>query len=155
MAAVKYFYIEDDTAVLFGANGTALTAVLAGASGLVSENKIDMPTLPMWMFLIGLVFAFIAKSVIMAFNDNVKQREKSQAVRDFLMEARKENEGNDAALKEIDAQWLIMESQRKLLLSAKMITALNWVRACTFFAAAICFLIGTSSIILFVSSRAS
>jgi hypothetical protein len=74
-------------------NGTALTAVLAGASGLISENTIDVPTLPMWIYLAGLVFAFIAKSVIMAFNDDVKQREKSQAARDFLMEPGRKTKG--------------------------------------------------------------
>jgi hypothetical protein len=69
------------------------------------------------------------------------------------METRKKNEGNSAELEELDAQWVVMESQIKFLLSMKMITVLDLVRACTFFASAICFLIGTTSVIFFVSSR--
>ena len=50
MATVKYFAIEDDTAILFGANGTALTAALAAIAGMISDIKFSLPIFPLWFY---------------------------------------------------------------------------------------------------------
>jgi hypothetical protein len=149
MATVRYFYVDDDTAILFGANGTALTAALAAAGGMISNIKFAIPTFPMWIYLLGLIFAFISKIVIMTYNGDTREREKSQSVRDFLLEARQSPEFEATGI-DWDAQWHAMEERRKVLLSLRAADRLNGLRAYSFFASALCFLISTSSVIWFV-----
>ncbi|WP_043615081.1 hypothetical protein [Ensifer sp. ZNC0028] len=155
MATVKFFYVEDDTAILFGANGTALTATLAAVAGMISEVKFSIPTVPMWIYFLGLIFAFGSKIVIMIYNGDIREREKSQAARDFLLEIQADPNLNASLKEDLGAQWKAMEERRKFLLSAVVAERLNYWRALFFFASAICFLIGTSSIIWFVGTRAS
>ncbi len=155
MASVKYFYVEDDTAILFGANGTALTATLAAVAGMISDIKFAIPTFPLWAYFAGLIFAFISKSVIMIYNGDVKEREKSQAVRDFLLEALPEKEALAKEGVDWDKEWADMVERRKTLLSLKTTYRLNYVRAYAFFASAICFVLGTGSILWFVGTKAS
>lgn len=153
MATVKYFYVEDDTTILFGANGTALTAALAAVAGMISQVKLDIPTFPLWAYFFGLLFAFVSKSVIMIYNGDIREREKSQATRDFLMEV----EGQKDALKregfDWDDSWKAMIDRRKFLLTVKTAERLNYVRAYAFFASATCFVLGTGSILLFVGTK--
>ncbi|MGV2099741.1 hypothetical protein [Rhizobium sp. 21-4511-3d] len=149
MATVKYFYVDDDTAILFGANGTALTAALAAAGGMISDVKFAIPTFPMWIYLLGLIFAFVSKMVITAYNGDTREREKSQSVRDFLLEVRQDPDFEATGI-DWDAQWREMEERRKHLLGLHAANRLNGLRAYSFFASALCFLIATSSVIWFV-----
>ncbi|WP_454849567.1 hypothetical protein [Rhizobium binxianense] len=155
MATVKFFNVEDDTAILFGANGTALTATLAAVAGMISDIKFPIPTYPMWIYFLGLIFAFGSKMVIMIYNGDIREREKSQATRDFLLEIK--DDPNLPAELEADwnLSWKSMEDRRKILLSVCAAERLNYWRALFFFASAICFLIATSSIIWFVGTKAS
>ncbi|HEX8044471.1 hypothetical protein [Rhizobium sp.] len=153
MATVKYFYISDDTAILFGANGTALTATLAAVSGMISNVKFPIPTFPMWIYFLGLIFAFLAKAIIGIFNDDVREREKSQSVRDFIMEAMIDPHATDLLREQLSVQWIEMEDRRKILLKIATIDKLNKWRAIFFYISALCFLAGTSTIILFVGSK--
>ncbi|MDR7222479.1 hypothetical protein [Aminobacter aminovorans] len=152
MATVKFFYIEDDTAVLFGANGTALTASLAAVAGFISDIKFPIPTFPLWAFFLGLVFAFLSKAIITIYNGDVREREKGQSIRDFVMEVADDpNMTNDLRI-EMNAVWAMMEDRRKKLLSLGAVYKLEKWRAVFYFGSAICFLLGTSSILLFVAS---
>lgn len=152
MTTVKYFYVDDDTAILFGANGTGLTATLVATSGALSSTTISMPTFPMWCYLSGLVFAFASKSVIMLYNNDVKQRERSQSARDFLIEARAKHAGDEETLSILEFNWREMEKQRSSLLTVKMTNRLNLVRAYSFVFSALLFLFGTISIIVYVGA---
>jgi hypothetical protein len=87
---LKYFYIEDDTGVLFGANGSALTALLIAISGVVPLAKVTIPAGLMWVYLLGLVFAFLSKAMIQLTNDDTLQREKLQHMRDLSIASRNE-----------------------------------------------------------------
>ncbi|OWV68908.1 hypothetical protein ATY76_10390 [Rhizobium sp. R339] len=155
MATVKFFNVEDDTAILFGANGTALTASLAAVAGMISNIKFSIPTFPMWIYFLGLIFAFGSKMVIMAYNGDIREREKSQATRDFLLEIKDDPNLIDALKADWDIQWKTMEERRKVLLSPNVAERLNYWRALFFFASALCFLVGTSTIIWFVGTKAS
>ncbi|MGO6815623.1 hypothetical protein ELI02_22400 [Rhizobium leguminosarum] len=155
MATVKFFNVEDDTAILFGANGTALTATLAAVAGMISDIKFSIPTFPMWIYFLGLIFAFGSKMVVMTYNGDIREREKSQAACDFLLEIKDDPNLPDAMKADWDTHWQAMEDRRKILLSLKAAERLNYWRALFFFASAICFLIGTSSIIWFVGTKAS
>jgi hypothetical protein len=155
MATVKFFNVEDDTAILFGANGTALTATLAAAAGLISDFKFPIPTFPMWIYFLGLIFAFGSKMVIMTYNGDIREREKSQATRDFLLEIKDDPNLSDALKADWGTHWKAMEERRKILLSVEVAERLNYWRALFFFASAICFLMATSSVIWFVGTKAS
>jgi hypothetical protein len=148
MATVRYFYIDDDTAVLFGANGTALTTALVGATGIISDVQIELPVFPLWSYLVGLVSAFISKAVINLFNDDVRAREKAQAARDFLIDAM--NEAPPSFRPQLEAQWAAITEQHSKLLTETAVTRLNMIRAVTYLISALCFLSGTASIISFV-----
>jgi len=109
MATVKFFYVEDDTAVLFGANGTALTASLAAVAGLLSDIKFPIPMFPLWAFFLGLIFAFLSKAIITICNGDMREREKSQSIRDFVMEVR----ADPATTEEQQQKWMLFGPQWK------------------------------------------
>ncbi|TCL96103.1 hypothetical protein C8J38_101456 [Rhizobium sp. PP-WC-2G-219] len=153
MATVKYFVIEDDTAILFGANGTALTAALAAIAGMISDIKFSLPIYPLWFYFLGLIFAFVSKSIIALVNSDTRERERSQSVRDFLMEVRSDPNTPDDFMPEWDKLWSQMEAQRRLLLTPEFAQRLPYWRAYSFWASAFCFLVGTASIIIFVGSK--
>ncbi|KSV75553.1 hypothetical protein N185_17075 [Sinorhizobium sp. GW3] len=155
MATVKFFNVEDDTAILFGANGTALTAALAAVAGMLSEVKFSIPIFPMWIYFLGLIFAFGSKIVIMIYNGDIRERERSQAARDFLIEIQADPNLNDSLKADFAVQWKVMEERRKFLLNVTVAERLNYWRVLFFFASALCFLTGTSSILWFVGTRAS
>ncbi|WP_244429803.1 hypothetical protein [Rhizobium leguminosarum] len=155
MATVKFFKVEDDTAILFGANGTALTASLAAVAGMISNIKFPIPTFPMWIYFLGLIFAFGSKMVIMIYNGDILEREKSQATRDFLLEIKDDPNLDDALKADWDTSWKMMDGRRKILLSIETAERMNYWRSLLFFASALCFLIATSSVIWFVGTKAS
>ncbi|EJB07813.1 hypothetical protein Rleg9DRAFT_6834 [Rhizobium leguminosarum bv. trifolii WSM597] len=155
MATVKFFKVEDDTAILFGANGTALTASLAAVAGMISNIKFPIPTFPMWIYFLGLIFAFGSKMVIMIYNGDILEREKSQATRDFLLEIKDDPNLDDALKADWDTSWKMMDGRRKILLSIETAERMNYWRPLLFFASALCFLIATSSVIWFVGTKAS
>ncbi|MBB3648743.1 hypothetical protein FHX14_004972 [Rhizobium sp. BK619] len=155
MATVKFFKVEDDTAILFGANGTALTASLAAVAGMISNIKFPIPTFPMWIYFLGLIFAFGSKMVIMIYNGDILEREKSQATRDFLLEIKDGPNLDDALKADWDTSWKMMDGRRKILLSIETAERMNYWRSLLFFASALCFLIATSSVIWFVGTKAS
>ncbi|MBX5160336.1 hypothetical protein HJB89_24940 [Rhizobium sp. NZLR8] len=155
MATVKFFKVEDDTAILFGANGTALTASLAAVAGMISNIKFPIPTFPLWIYFLGLIFAFGSKMVIMIYNGDIREREKSPATRDFLLEIKDDPDLDDSLKADWDTHWKMMEDRRKILLSIKTAERLNYWRALFFFASALCILTATSSVILFVGTKAS
>ena len=150
MATVKYFYIEDDTGALLGANGTALTAALAAMAGLVSEVKFAIPTLPLWLYFLGLATAFVSKYVISVFNNDVRERERSQFMRDFHSEAQSEGHASESDLAGL---WARMEAHRMTLLSERMVILLTKARAYSFVASMICFLVATALVIAFIGSK--
>ncbi|CAM5771132.1 hypothetical protein [Mesorhizobium amorphae] len=153
MATVRYFYIEDNTAILFGANGTALTASLAAMAGLISEVKFPLPVFPLWAYFAGLVCAFLCKMIIESFNGDVREREKSQSIRDFVMEVSADKSIPEEHKPDLDALWTTMEQRRNLLLTESMTKKLDRWRLLLFAASALCFLVGTSSILVFVGSH--
>jgi hypothetical protein len=152
---IKYFYVEDDTAVLFAANGTALTVLLAGITNVVPLVKFSIPTYPMWLYFFGLIFAFLSKAMIQLINDDVMQREKQQNARDVMMAADKEAELPEEVVAQLDATWKLMEERRKSLLNLQNVLRIEKLRALFFFLSALCFLIATSSMIYLASFLAA
>lgn len=143
----KYFYIDDDTAVLFAANGTPLLAVMATITDIIPMSKISIPTFPMWIYLFGLVFAFIAKAMIQLMNDDIRQREKLQYGRDFTVEALGREDLPPEVKAQLDTGWIALEAQYAKLLKIHHVPMINNVRALSFYLSAICFLISTSTLI--------
>lgn len=149
MAEVRYFYVDDDTTVLFAANGTALTTLVVGLPELVPLVRFQFPTFPMWIYFGGLIFAFCAKMMIQLINADMRQREKFQAIRAFLIEVR-EDENTAEELKEhIAGQWKLIERQQATLLQAHHAPRLDRIRTLCFFFSAVCFLIGTATLIYY------
>lgn len=144
---VRYFYVEDDTAVLFGANGTALTALLIGVTDFIPLAKFSIPTDPMWLYFLGLIFAFLAKGMIQLINDDTLQREKLQNMRDLVTSAQKETDLTQEISKQLDDMWNFMEARYKTLFSPQGVMRISHVRALFFLASALCFLIGTARLI--------
>lgn len=144
---IKYFYVEDDTAVLFAANGTALTALLVGITDIVPLVKFPLPTYPMWLYFLGLIFAFLAKAMIQLINGDTLQREKLQNGRDVLMAATKKNELPEELSAQFEASWKILEAQHAKLLKPHHGPRIDKLRALFFFLSAVCFLIATSTLI--------
>lgn len=144
----KYFYLEDDTAILIAANGTALAALLVNVSDIVTALRLPSPTFQMWFYLCGLVFAFAAKAIIELINGDLRQREKLQYTRDFLIEAR----SNPALSPELEVQlqntWNAMEEQHARLLKPEHGPSLDKWRALFYFSSALCFVVGTSTLIV-------
>lgn len=143
----KYFYVEDDTAVLFAANGTALTALLVGISDVVPLLKSEMPTYPMWIYFIGLIFAFFAKMMIQLINGDIRQREKLQHARDFIIETRVNPEIDEALIAQLDESWRLTDLQYAKLLKQHHGPTIDKARAAFFLASAVCFLLATASLI--------
>lgn len=149
----KFFKVEDDTAILFGANGTALTASLVAVAGMISETKFSIPMYPIWIYFMGLVFGFCSKAVIMIYNGDIREREKGQAARDYLISIQAQPEIYEQFEDDCHALWEATELKRKSLLTVKTAERLNYWRAAFFFASAICFIVATSGIILFISKQ--
>lgn len=149
MAEVRFFYIDDDTAVLFAANGTALTALLVGLADIVPLIQFSLPTFPMWAYFSGLIFAFFAKMVIQLINTDMRKRENLQAIRTFLMEVDEDANAAEELKDQIAAQWALVDQQHRTLLQAHHGPRLDRIRALSFFLSAICFLIGTATLIYY------
>lgn len=147
MAEVQYFYIDDDTAVLFAANGTALTALLVGLPDIVPLMKIPLPTYPMWIYFGGLIFAFCAKLIIQLVNGDTRQREKLQAARTFLLAALEDQHLTTEQHDQLTEQWALIERRHSMLLQPRYGPFIDQARALFFFLSAICFLTGTASLI--------
>lgn len=144
---IKYFYVEDDTGVLFAANGTALTALLVGLTDIVPLVKFAIPTFPMWLYLFGLIFAFLSKGMIQLINGDGLQREKLQNARDVMMAAAKESDLSDEISDQLASTWKTMEIQHAKLLKPHHGPRLDKLRALFFFLSALCFLVATSTLI--------
>ncbi len=132
MATVKFFKVEDDTAILFGANGTALTATLAAVAGMIADVKFSIPVFPIWLYFLGLIFAFGSKAVIMLYNGDILEREKGQAVRDYVLEIKDDPELTEYMQRELDSLWKMMDEKRKRLLTVQSAERLNYWRAAFF-----------------------
>lgn len=145
--SIKYFYFEDDTGVLFAANGTALTALLVGITNIVPLLKFPVPTYPMWLFFLGLIFAFLSKAMIQLINDDTLQREKLQSSRDFIVSALKEPNLPQEMSASLNASWKDMESKHGSLLKPHSAQRIAKLRALFYFISAFCFLIATSRLI--------
>jgi len=144
----KYFYVEDDTGALIAANGTALGALLLNVSEVLSSMKFALPTFPMWLYLAGLVFAFASKGIVQAINGDIRQREKLQYARDFVIDARESSQQDPELDSQLQDMWAAMEKQHARLLKPNHGPLLDRVRALSFFASALCFLVGTSTLIV-------
>jgi hypothetical protein len=144
---IKYYYVEDDTAVLFAGNGTALTALLVGITDLVSQLKFPIPTFPMWLYFVGLIFAFLSKAMIQLINGDIFQREKLQNARDVMMAAQKQPDLPEEVSAQIEATWKFMEERHRSLLKPQNGPFIDKLRALFFFLSALCFLFATSRLI--------
>lgn len=146
---IKYFYIEDDTGVLFAANGTALTALMVGVTEIVPLIKFQFPTLPMWFYFVGLICAFVSKAMIQMTNSDTLQREKLQSARDTLMEAESKQNLPPEMKNELAKAWNQMAIQHSKLWKLEWFPRINLVRAIFFVFSALCFLIATAQLIYF------
>lgn len=144
---IKYFYIEDDTAVLFAANGTALTALLVGVADVIPLINFPIPTYPMWLYFLGLIFAFLSKAMIQLTNGDILQREKLQNARDFMMQVTSKPDLPEELSSQFDTTWKIIETQHGKLLKPHHGPRIDKLRAIFFFLSALCFLIATSHLI--------
>ncbi|MER8670443.1 hypothetical protein NKH45_25240 [Mesorhizobium sp. M1156] len=145
--AIKYFYVEDDTAVLFAANGTALTALLVGLKDIVPAITFPIPTFPIWLYLLGLIFAFLSKAMIQLINGDTLQRERLQNARDLLIAALKEPDLTEDISAQLDATWRWTEAEYMKLINLPNAPRIAKLRALFFFLSALCFLIATSVLI--------
>jgi hypothetical protein len=149
--SLKYFYIEDDTGTLFAANGTALTALLVGITNIVPLIKFPIPTLPMWLYFLGLIFAFFSKAMVQIMNEDTLQREKLQNARDFLVNTNEKNNLTLEMKNQLDDSWKYLDQQHKSLLKLSQIPLINKLRATFFFLSALCFLMATAQLIYLAS----
>jgi hypothetical protein len=146
---IKYYYVNDDTAVLFAGNGTALTGLLVGITNLVPLIKFPIPTFPMWIYFFGLIFAFLSKAMIQLVNDDTFQREKMQNARDVLLAAEQTLQDSDDKTDQLEAAWKLIETQHSTLLNPQSGSRVAKFRALFFFLSAFCFLIATAMLIYF------
>ncbi len=133
--------------MLFASNGTALAAILVGLPDVLPLIDFPLPTYPMWVYFLGLIFAFMSKSVIQIQNGDMRQREKLQAARDWIISV---SESPDAAVElkgQLPAMWEKLDILHKKLLKEHHGPRLDKIRAFCFFAAGVCFLLGTASLI--------
>ncbi len=143
----KFLYVEDDTAILVGANGTALAALLLNATDIVSVLKLPMPALPMWTYLVGLLLAFSAKAIIQIMNDDIRQREKLQQARDFYIEAQENPHLTPELAEQLQVGWRLVEQQHARLLKPHHGPRLDLWRAIFYFSSALCFVVATSLLV--------
>jgi hypothetical protein len=144
---MKYFYVEDDTAVLFAANGTALTVLLVGVTDIVPLVKFPIPTYPIWLYFFGLIFAFLSKAMIQLINGDILQREKLQNARDVMMAAEKQPDLPEQISAQLEAVWKFMEQRHKTLLKLEHGPRIDKLRALFFFLSSLSFLFATSKLI--------
>lgn len=147
----KFFYIEDDTAILFASNGTALAAILVGLPDVLPLIDFPLPTYPMWIYFLGLIFAFMSKSVIQVQNGDMRQREKLQANRDWIMSANENPDTTEEFKVQLQLLWEKLDKTHSKLLKEHHGPRLDKLRAIFFFVAGLCFLIGTASLISLAS----
>lgn len=88
----------------------------------------------MWLYFGGPIAAFSAKSVIQLQNEDLRQREKLQHDRDWIIEAR----GNP---------WEKLSQRHRKLLKEHNGQVLDRIRASAYLASGSCFLAATASII--------
>lgn len=143
----KFFYIEDDTAMLFASNGSALAALLVGLPDVLPLLDFPLPTYPMWLFFTGLFLAFGSKSVIQLQNEDMRQREKLQHSRDWVISTEANPDTPDELKVRLPEIWEKIAVQHSKLLKEKSGPALDRIRAVCFFLSGLCFLMGTGSLI--------
>lgn len=147
MMPMKYFYVEDDTAILFAANGTALTAMLIGVKDVIPLIKFQLPTYPMWLYFLGLIFAFLSKAMIQLINSDTQQRERLQNIRDFVIESRAQPDLTEEISAGLDDTWAFAEAEYAKLIKRETAPRIAKLRAIFFFASSLCFLVATSALI--------
>jgi hypothetical protein len=143
----KFFRIEDDTATLFASNGTALVALLVGLPDILPLLDFPLPTYPMWLFFAGLLLAFGAKSVIQLQNEDMRQREKLQHSRDWIISTGENPETPDEIRARLPELWEKMTVQHSKLLKEQSGPILDRIRTVCFVLSGLCFLMGTGSLI--------
>lgn len=144
---IKYFYVEDDTAVLFAANGTALTALLVGIKDLIPLIKFQLPTYPIWLYFVGLIFAFLSKAMIQLINNDTLQRERLQDARDVVLEGKARSDLTEEMSAQLDAMWSFADAAYAKLIRPQTAPRIAKLRALFFFLSAMCFLVTTSALI--------
>jgi len=148
----KFIYIEDDTAVLFAANGAPLLALIGAFADIVPLQKFSMPALAMWLYLFGLFFIFLSKIIIQAFNDDMRQRERLQNGRDILLENMARPDLPAEFLTQMEDGWKQLESFTAKLIDQKTTTSLAKWRAFFFLLSGICFIVASLSLVLAAGS---
>jgi hypothetical protein len=145
--SMKYHVVDDDTAVLFAGNGTALTALLIGVSNVMSLGNIPIPTASMWLYFLGLIFAFLSKAMIQLINGDIVEREKLNSMREFVIESGKNHDLTEELAQQYQETWNLLEKQHEALMKPHHGLRAAKFRAAFFFASSICFLIATSILI--------
>lgn len=148
----KFIHIEDDTAVLFAANGTPLLAVMAAFADIVPLEQFSLPILPMWLYLLGLIFIFVSKIIIQTFNDDMRQRERLQNGRDIFLETLSREDIPDDFRRQTEIQLESLNAFSDKLLKIKTVNALTRWRAICFLFSGICFLVSSFILIAEASS---
>lgn len=143
----KFVYIEDDTTSFLAANGGALTALLVGLPDILPLVDFPLPTYPMWIYFLGLIFAFGAKSIIQIQNDDMRQREKLQNHRNWAITASESPDMTEELSKQLDAVWEKLAALHGRLLKEHHGPILDKARASFYFASGLSFLTATGSII--------
>lgn len=144
---IKYFYVEDDTAVLFAANGTALTALLVGIKDVIPLIKFQLPTYPMWLYFLGLIFAFLSKAMIQLINSDTLERERLQNARDLVLEGRARSDLTEEMSAQLDTLWSFADAAYAKLIKPQTAPRIAKLRALFFFLSSLCFLVATSALI--------
>lgn len=149
----KFIHIEDDTGILFAANGTPLLAVMAGFTDILPIAKFHLPILSVWLYFFGLIFIFFSKIIIQTFNDDMRQRERLQNGRNILLENLSRDDIPEELRNKFEENWNALDKYTETLVQEKMTAALARWRAIFFLLSGFCFLI--SSFILILSASAA
>ena len=143
----KFFYIDDNTAVLIAANGSPLLVFITAIKDLIELEGISSLIPALWIYFAGLIFAFCCKPVIEFINDDTKEREKLQYGRNLAIETLKTENLPDEIRRQAEETLVMVEHRYTKLLKPTNASKPAHLRAWFFALSCICFLVATAMLI--------
>ncbi len=150
-SGMKYFRVEDYSALPFKANGTGLSASLVAVAKVIPTQTFELPIFPSAVYLLGVVFAFGVHARAMLLNDDIHSRERLNHAREFIGSALESEHLTPELESMLDQLGDAAAEQHKRLLSAPATRRIEVFSAYCYFISLGCFLVATGYAIYFLS----
>lgn len=143
--------VEDYSALLFKANGTALTVSIVAISNIIPTQDFSFPIWPSAIYFAGLILAFGVHWLTVAQNTDIRRRQQRAYVASILAEKSEQAEQHDVLKLQIEKISSELDRQEKHMFTVEQVVRLQARSSMFYWASAFCFLIGTGLALWFLN----